>query len=351
MKVDNPDVNDYLKDIRRETVLDSQGNRDLAYVMRGQPHKCSEPRYRGLSPEQARGRMIAGNLALVVNIAKRYNNLGLDFGDLIGEGNDGLVWAARDYDPDFRNERDETSTFSTFAERRIKQRIQEALRKKPMVLIGKYVDTILPRWKRAYTELCNEQGFLPTPEEVVDRLNQTIDKEYEEAVVTGTKHRPKKNHVNPSVIPYVLSALHAKPAIKGVTYMGGLESPEDIKTSESAPRSEAALDVSRRENVEYLDRMKGVLSRRDERILELRFGYSGEGKPWNGEPKTLKEVSERVNLSRERVRQIEAEALKKLDEIFGDQVEPEKPKRSVVINVVAKFIPVQKPEEIREKTA
>ncbi len=355
MKRDNPDVDDYLRDISREHVLDSQGNLDLAYVMRGQSHRSSEPRYRGLSPMEARQRMIAGNLTLVVSIAKNYNDRGIDMGDIIEQGNLGLIRAVEKYDPDFKNGDGDTSTFSTYATKWIRQKIGEAIKKRPLVRIAKYVTEILPRWNRAYGELVEEQG-LPTPEEVIVRMNEIIDREYEDYLKGAEEGRnvkkPKQNHVDPEIIPSVMLALEAGPAIKGLKHLDKLESPGDVAPDRS--RSETAMDASRREDAEYLESMlddlarRGDISRKDLKVIKLRYGYSGEGETWDRTPLTLRQVSPKVNKSPSMVGYLEHKTLKKVRELEGD-AEPEiQPQRRVVINMVAKFTPV---EEHRAQTA
>ncbi len=347
---DNPDVDDYIKDLSREQTLDSRGNLDLAYVMRGKPHKSSESRYRNLSAEEAKRRMIRGNLALVVSIAKTYTGSSIDLGDLIQEGNRGLIRAVEKYDPDLQNESGEPNALSTYATGWIRQKIREAIRKRPFVVISKYVTEILPRWNRAYGELVEEQG-IPTPEEIIDRINETIDREYEEALSKGKTRGVKRKHVDPEIVPSVMFALQAGPAIKSSVLLGDLEFPEDAVPDRS--RSEAETAASRREDVEYLDNMLRCLSKRDSNIVRLRNGYSGEGKPWDRKAQTLKEVSERVNLSRERVRQIESEAVRNIRDLESDVVEsePEKPQKRVIISIVAKFSPVEPAREIRSRTA
>ncbi len=345
MRGDNPDLGDYMRDLNRQTALNQHDNLNLAYVMRGQQHKSSEPKYRRFSSEEARQKMITGNLALVVGIAKRYSDCGVDLLDLIEEGNSGLIRAVDKYEPDLKNENGESNAFSTYATWWIKQKIREAVRKRPLVLVSRYVTEIMPRWNRAYTELSEESMSPPTPEEVMVRINATIDREYQEyqdAMAAGKKvKRPRQTHVKMEMLPSIIDAISAGPAIKRLSYMGDLETPEDL--TEDRSRSESEIDASRRVDAEHLERMKDVLSTRDERVLELRFGYKGEGKTWDGKPKTLKEISEKVMLSRERIRQIESEALKKLHEVFGEGVEQEKPQRKVVINVIAKFTPVEQP--------
>ncbi len=345
---DNPDVDDYLSDIRRQPALDSQRNRDLAYVMLGQEHRSSEPSYRDLSSEEARQRMIRGNLALVVSEAKKHPTCGVDMGDLIAEGNRGLIRAVDKYDPDFKTEDGETCAFSTYAERWIRQKIQQAIEKKRLVRIPKYVTEILPRWKGAYMELVDEQG-LPTPEEVVVRINQTIDREYQEYLddmADGKKVRkkPKQKHVNPDIIPSVLFALRAGPAIKGLKHLDCYESPGDI--GPEASRSDVDIDFSRRQDAEYIDNLLTLanLPKKEVALIRLRYGYSGEGQPWDAKSLILENAGRRLGLTtREGARKVQIRTFKRIRELEGE-VEPEPPpQRRLVINVVAKLTPIQKP--------
>ena len=229
----------------------------------------------------ARDRMVRANLRLVVNIARGYVGKGLALQDLIEEGNLGLLRAVQGFDPTMG------TRFSTYASYWIKQSIKRALvnTAKP-IRIPAYMVELLCKWRRAAAELQETFGRTPTAEEIARVLEL-----------------PKKK------------LAIVKKAIKVYNLI-----PQSDQTENGWSLGEMLMDErTRAPDVEMVeaDNLRLVLHRleemdkREATVLRMRFGLN------DVPPKTLKEIGESLGLTRERVRQIENEALGKLSAVFA----------------------------------
>lgn len=225
---------------------------------------------------EARERLARCNLRLVVSIAKNYVDRGLSLLDLIEEGNLGLLKAVERFDPA------EECRFSTYATWWIKQSIKRALIDTvKAVRIPSYMVETISKWKKASAELAIRLGRPPMFHEVAEAMNIPLEN-------TGI----------------IQSAIHASNSASQTISIENMWTLSDILEDKNQVSPHQVLAMSL--EVETVEGLLSQLEERDARILRMRYGLD------TGDPLTLKEIGERVNLSRERVRQIENEALKKL---------------------------------------
>ena len=260
--VDDP-VKVYLKEIGRVPLLSSEEEIDLAIRIAN-------------GDVQAKQRLSEANLRLVVSIAKRYLGRGMQFLDLIQEGNLGLIKAVDkfDYTKGFK--------FSTYATWWIRQAITRAIADQARTIrIPVHMVETINKQIRISRQLLQELGREPTPEEIAEKMDITVDRVRE---IMKISQEPV--------------SLETPIGEEEDSHLG------DFIQDENAPvPADAATFTMLREQ---LDEVLGTLTEREQKVLILRFGLE------DGRGRTLEEVGKEFNVTRERIRQIEAKALRKL---------------------------------------
>jgi len=257
----------YLTEIDQAPLLTAVEERELATrVMVGDP--------------VARDHLARANLRLVVRIAREYLGKGLPMEDLIAEGNVGLLRAVEGFDPTAG------TRFSTYASYWIKQSIRGSLTKTGhTVRLPQYMTTLLANWRRTEAVLRDELGHDPAPREVATRLG--LSPRQAKAVVQAQKAIASRASGGPSEEMNSFDMLADE---------GGVDPAEQLATADGIRAALGSLDR---------------LAEREATILRLRFGLGEE------EPATLKMIGERLGLTRERVRQLQDEALDALRRQFN----------------------------------
>jgi RNA polymerase primary sigma factor len=255
----------YLREINETALLSADQEKQLAYRIAD-------------GDTEARDQMVRANLRLVVNIARGYTGKGLALQDLIEEGNLGLLRAVEGFDPSMN------TRFSTYASYWIKQSIKRALvNTAKTIRIPAYMVELLAKWRRATNQLTDELGRPPTHEEVAKFLGL-----------------PKKKL---NIIKKAIRVYNSAPQTDQTESGWSIdEMLMDGRTK--TPDTEMVETDDLKQVLHLLDKMDP----REATVLRMRFGLNDE------EPKTLKEIGECLGLTRERVRQIESEALAKLSE-------------------------------------
>ncbi|GHH97029.1 RNA polymerase sigma factor RpoD [Neobacillus kokaensis] len=262
VKINDP-VRMYLKEIGRVDLLSAEEEIDLA-------HRIEQ------GDEEAKRRLAEANLRLVVSIAKRYVGRGMLFLDLIQEGNMGLIKAVEkfDYRKGFK--------FSTYATWWIRQAITRAIADQARTIrIPVHMVETINKLIRVQRQLLQDLGREPTPEEIAEDMDLTPDKVRE---ILKIAQEPV--------------SLETPIGEEDDSHLGDFIEDQDA----TSPSEHAAYELLKEQLEDVLD----TLTDREENVLRLRFGLD------DGRTRTLEEVGKVFGVTRERIRQIEAKALRKL---------------------------------------
>ncbi len=262
VNIDDP-VRMYLKEIGKVPLLTAEEEIDLAQRM-------------GQGDESAKRKLVEANLRLVVSIAKRYVGRGMLFLDLIQEGNLGLIKAVEkfDYQKGFK--------FSTYATWWIRQAITRAIADQARTIrIPVHMVETINKLIRVSRQLLQEYGREPLPEEIAAEMGIPEDKVRE---IMKIAQEPV--------------SLETPIGEEEDSHLGDFIPDDDAP----APAEAAAFTLLKEQLMDVLD----TLTSREEKVLRLRFGLD------DGRARTLEEVGKEFNVTRERIRQIEAKALRKL---------------------------------------
>ncbi|MDK2802821.1 MAG: RNA polymerase sigma factor RpoD [Oscillospiraceae bacterium] len=262
VNIDDP-VKVYLKEIGRVPLLTADEEIFLATKM-------------SMGDQYSRKRLSEANLRLVVSIAKRYVGRGMQFLDLIQEGNLGLIKAVEkfDYTKGFK--------FSTYATWWIRQAITRAIADQARTIrIPVHMVETINKVKKVSSHLLHKNGHEPTPEEVSKELDMPLDKVRE---IIRVAQEPV--------------SLETPIGEEEDSHLGDFIPDDDAP----APAEAASHTLLKEQLCDVL----GTLTEREEKVLRLRFGLQ------DGRSRTLEEVGKEFNVTRERIRQIEAKALRKL---------------------------------------
>ncbi|WP_282941485.1 RNA polymerase sigma factor RpoD [Paenibacillus sp. RC67] len=262
IKINDP-VRMYLKEIGRVPLLSAEDEVDLAKRIE-------------LGDEEAKRRLAEANLRLVVSIAKRYVGRGMLFLDLIQEGNMGLIKAVEKFD------HDKGFKFSTYATWWIRQAITRAIADQARTIrIPVHMVETINKLIRVSRQLLQELGREPMPEEIAKEMDLSTDKVRE---IMKIAQEPV--------------SLETPIGEEDDSHLGDfIEDQEAL-----APADAAAYELLKEQLEDVLD----TLTEREENVLRLRFGLD------DGRTRTLEEVGKVFGVTRERIRQIEAKALRKL---------------------------------------
>ena len=262
VSIEDP-VRMYLKEIGKVPLLTAEEEIELAKRME-------------LGDEEAKKRLAEANLRLVVSIAKRYVGRGMLFLDLIQEGNLGLIKAVEKFD--YRK----GYKFSTYATWWIRQAITRAIADQARTIrIPVHMVETINKLIRVSRQLLQELGREPTPEEIAEEMNMPVERVRE---ILKISQEPV--------------SLETPIGEEEDSHLGDFIQDDNVPV----PADAAAFTLLKEQLVEVLS----TLTDREQKVLRLRFGLD------DGRARTLEEVGKEFNVTRERIRQIEAKALRKL---------------------------------------
>ena len=262
VSIEDP-VRMYLKEIGKVSLLTADEEIELAKRMEQ-------------GDEDAKKRLAEANLRLVVSIAKRYVGRGMLFLDLIQEGNLGLIKAVEKFD--YRK----GYKFSTYATWWIRQAITRAIADQARTIrIPVHMVETINKLIRVSRQLLQELGREPTPEEIAEEMDMNVDRVREILKISQE--------------PVSLETLIGE---EEDSHLGDFIQDDNVPV----PADAAAFTLLKEQLIEVL----GTLTEREQKVLRLRFGLD------DGRARTLEEVGKEFNVTRERIRQIEAKALRKL---------------------------------------
>ena len=261
----------YLKDIRHIPLLTAKEEIQFGRKVRK-------------GSESARKKMIRSNLRLVINIAKRYMYLGIPLLDLIEEGNLGLMKAVDKFNPR------KGYRFSTYAAWWIKQGITRSISDQgKMIRVPVYMNDLISKWRKKKEQLSQKLKRIPSDNEIAKKLKLPKNKVGEITFWMSSTTSSLEAPVGDEEDSQVSDLLEDKGAV----------SPD--------------FTVEKLFDKERLDNLLELMSEREKEVLDLRFGLA------ESKPHTLAELSKKLGVSRERVRQIEEAALKKLRKFVKKQ--------------------------------
>ena len=262
ISIEDP-VRMYLKEIGKVPLLSAEEEIELAKKME-------------LGDQEAKKRLAEANLRLVVSIAKRYVGRGMLFLDLLQEGNLGLIKAVEKFD--YRK----GYKFSTYATWWIRQAITRAIADQARTIrIPVHMVETINKLIRVSRQLLQELGREPSPEEIAEEMNMPVDRVRE---IMKISQEPV--------------SLETPIGEEEDSHLGDFLPDDNVPV----PADAAAFTLLKEQLVEVL----GTLTEREQKVLRLRFGLD------DGRARTLEEVGKEFNVTRERIRQIEAKALRKL---------------------------------------
>jgi len=281
-------LGEYLKQIKKYPLLTPEEERELGQKVRAAADAevgyaagtISEQEYQRLRREahEARERLAQANLRLVISVAKNFRNRGLPLEDLVNEGNVGLMNAIDRFDPNVG------SRFSTYAGYWIDQAIRRAVQNaSQMIHIPSYLMEQIGQMKLAMRQLEENLGRQPTMAELAEAMEIT----------------PRKAAAISQAIRACTTRAHDT-ALEDETPL-----TEALPDPRTPPPYEAVFSES---DADFVAQMLSRITDREALVLKLRYGLSGS----DGKRMTLKEIGDAVGLTRERVRQIEKEATRKL---------------------------------------